>query len=244
MPACTLLVDTKGLSDAPSTPDASEAGSLADASPDGPGLTDAAIDVAVEASLDAGPPPAFVETFDAPLDSNKWYSDKGPTFSMAVTSGALHIASQTTGEGYAYAQTKRRYDLRNQSARCQLVAAGTATTTDSSIVWFKLISEASGANAVEIGVTNGKLYAKRFVATVETTTKSIPYVSAPMQWLRIREAAGRTYYEHAAAAAGPYTTFYDEATPVDVSSVALEIGAGAYTNASVGEVVFDNLAGF
>lgn len=241
--ACSLIVDTKGLSTGGGEPDVvgdRDALGSADGEADS-SIPDANVDAG--ADVDAGP--SLVETFDGPIDKTKYNVSGGPTFTVEATGGALHIVSNATADAFGYLQTKKRYDARNEDVVVHIVDAGKATQggADPAIVWFKLIADPTGENAVEIGVNEGDFYAKKFVNGTETVTKSITYVPATMQWARIREASGTTYYEHAADGGGPWTTFFTEPTPISLSSIVVEIGAGGFPG-KVGEVVFDDLRGF
>jgi len=108
------------------------------------------------------------------------------------------------------------------------------------VLWIKLRMDRLNANAVEIGILDGQLYAKQFVDNTAITMNPIPYVAAGMSWVRLREANGTTYWEYAASSSGPWMVLHSEPNPVELSSVDVEIGAGAWPGA-VGTVIFDSV---
>ena len=188
----------------------------------------------------------FREDFSQPLDPSLWYLYFVSPFSFSQASAQLHLfcPSKVTNK-LAYLKTLRWFDANSSSVHVNLVtagAAGIASETNQSLFWLK-IADAKSSNAVEIGVSNGRLYAKHFVnSSVGVDLQSSPYSAASMVWLRMRMAQAAVVWEYAALDTGPWSPLFTEPPQMSFDTVTLEMGIGGFPG-TPGEVIVDNLNG-
>lgn len=186
------------------------------------------------------------EDFSQPLDPSLWYLYFVSPFSFSQASGQLHLFCQTkVTNKLAYLKTLRWFDGTSSSATINLVTAGgagMAGETNNSIFWMK-IGDAKSSNAVEIGVSNGKLYAKRFTnSSVGIDLTSFAYNPTEMVWLRVRMTPTLVLWEYAAVGTGPWNALHNEPPQMSFDTVTLEMGIGGFPG-TPGEIIVDNLNG-
>jgi hypothetical protein len=244
--ACAMVLDVDYVGNADSadaalardSADAALAADSADAAPAADRCGVVALPADVDAAGAAPKVATLTETFDT-LDPSKWTVWQEAGYRVAAISGQLEIDQASwTSEGWGAIDSVIAYDATESEVRVQLVDAGNAATQYATLAWIKLRPDST--NSVEIGVNNGQLHAKKELQGTGSSILTVPYSPRSMQWLRLREATGMTYWEYASAACGPWYRLYSESDPVLMTAVRLEIGAGAWPGA-VGTVLFDNV---
>src|SRR6202011_3466026 len=191
-----------------------------------------------------GPPmPKLVtltDNFDANnLDTTKWTKYEGANYAVADTNQRLQITNTTSASDWGGIQSVNAYDATGSELSVNLINAGNAASQGAPFQWTKLTKNGDNANAVEIGVNNGTLFAKKFVAGTGTIISFIGYSPSAMQWVRLRESAGTTYWEYSANGSS-WTVLASQADPIAMSTVKVEIGAGAWPG-TAGTVAIDNV---
>jgi outer membrane biosynthesis protein TonB len=166
------------------------------------------------------------------LDPNRWMKYQGTNYSVGAASQQLRVINSVNCSNWGGIFSTNQYDATNSGLSINLVQPGNSSIQTAVWTWAKLKSNRSNANAVEIGVHAGRLYAKRFVARTGITLASTTYNAARMQWLRVRESAGVTYWEYAANYQGPWTILFSAVDPIVLTSVSVEMGVGAWPGTS------------
>lgn len=86
-----------------------------------------------------------------------------------------------------------------------------------------------------------RLYAIKYVGGVQTNITSVPYDSAAMQWLRIRESGGTVYYDYSSNGhIDNWTNLTSLANPFAMFPMYPKLNAYANNIASPGIAIFDN----
>jgi hypothetical protein len=174
------------------------------------------------------------------LDPNKWTSHQGTNYSVAQTNQRLQVTDNVSSSDWGGISSNNLYDATNSVISVNLQKPGNSTTSSAVFTWIKLQANRNTANSVEIGVNGGNLYAKKWVGGAETTLATASYNTSAMQWLRIREHLGTTYWEYASTYTGPWTTLTSVPDPVTLSFVSVEMGVGAFPGIS-GQMILDNV---
>ncbi len=175
------------------------------------------------------------------IDPMRWAAFSGVGYTTSATNQSLAIVNPATSSDWGGVMSVDSYDATSSQIVVRLESAGSATgAAVEPIVWVKLKQIATFGNAIEIGVSQNELYAKRFFGGGATILKTTPYSNTAMRWLRIREASGSVFWEYAAGQNGPWTFLHSETEMGDVTRVQLELGAGAWPGA-MGTVVFDDI---
>jgi hypothetical protein len=78
------------------------------------------------------------------------------------------------------------------------------------------------------------------VARTATILASTTFNVAAMQWLRVRQSAGVTYWEYAVNYQGPWTRLFSAVDPIVLTSVSGEMGVGAWLGTS-GTLILENV---
>jgi hypothetical protein len=183
---------------------------------------------------------ALTDNFDANhLNPMKWTMHHGANYTVADTNQQLQITNRTRARGWGAIRSVNAYDATDSELSVNLIKAGNAGTHGASVQWTKLTKNGDNANAVEIGVHNGALYAKKFVRGTATVIASTGYSQSAMPWARLRESAGTTYWEYSTNGSS-WTVLASQADPIVMSIVKVEIGAGAWPG-TAGVVVIDNV---
>jgi hypothetical protein len=172
------------------------------------------------------------------LDTSKWISYHGANYVVADTNQRLELINDVSSSGWGGIWSDQQYDATDSELRVNLVQPGQSATYGSIWSWIKLKKD--NANAVEIGVRGGSLYAKKVVGGSSSTLASSGYNAAAMQWLRIRESRGTTYWEYSSSYQGPWNVLFATGDPINLSSVLVELGLGAWPGTS-GSMIVDNI---
>jgi hypothetical protein len=137
------------------------------------------------------------------LDTTKWKVYEGTSYTVSETGQQLQIVNATLANASGDIDSVDPYDASDSSITVNLVQPGNSVTDTSPVSWIKLTQNDTAS--LEIGVTGGSLYAKHLVGGQDVAHYGVPYV-ASMQWVRLRESAGTTYWEYAASSTGPWTS--------------------------------------
>jgi hypothetical protein len=181
----------------------------------------------------------LVDNFNgAALDASKWKPYADPGYSVAQTNQQLRMVNSTNASGWAGVGSVNRYDGTASELRIQLVDAANAASPAIAWIWLKLIQSGANGNAVEISLGAGQLRAKKWTAGVETEWRK-PFDAMTMRWLRLRQAGPSLFWEHSPDALA-WTNLHTEPTPMDMTALYVEIGAGGWPG-PLGTAVVDNV---
>jgi hypothetical protein len=171
------------------------------------------------------------------INSTTWTN--GSPSQISVVAGQLQVATVTAAqENQLY--TNSFYDLTSSYVSMQLVSAGNTALT-SLDMYPVLLQDSGGTNQLYWYQNNGFLAAYQNVAGTSTQVFLVSYNSTNQQWLRIREAAGTTYWEYSADGS-TWTVAHSVANPIPVTSLRLIMQAGTFSTAtSASTVIFDNV---
>jgi hypothetical protein len=139
---------------------------------------------------------ALADSFSSPL-SNRWtFGNFAGTENSATaitnTGGTLNIAGNTNAAQYAQIISNTSYDVTGGIVAAQLVSYP-STTLD---VFFTLTSTATASTVSAMAgfrISGGIL---NFDFGNASVGSSLTYSATAHRWLRIREAAGTTYWEY------------------------------------------------
>lgn len=167
------------------------------------------------------------------VDIGKW-STWGSLSIVATTNLRLEITSQTSPQ-YGGLLSLSTYDLTGSSVISQLTDAGNQSITSLEVYPMELVT---GSDAISVMVNGGIVYARKKIAGVYTTVGStVSYNSSAMQWFRIREASGTTYWEYASNPTGSWTTIASAANPITVTNLTAGISVGTWQAEGITSVV-------
>jgi hypothetical protein len=129
---------------------------------------------------------------------------------VALAEGIVTLTDIAHTAQYSGIKSRALYDLTDSQLEAQLVSPGTQAASTQACLQ---VVDSGGTNSLTIMVTGGKLQAQQQVAGVYSTLASAAYSPASMAWLRIREAAGTTYFDHSADAK-IWTALWSGANPI------------------------------
>lgn len=115
----------------------------------------------------------------------------------ALAGGVVTLTDVAYTAQYSGIKSVSRYDLTSSQLEAQLVSAGRQAAATQACLH---VVDSGGTNSLTLMVTDGELQAQQQVAGSYSTLASVAYSAAPMAWLRIREAAGNTYFDYSADA--------------------------------------------
>jgi hypothetical protein len=141
---------------------------------------------------------------------------------VALAEGIVTLTDVAHTAQYSGIKSLALYDLTDSQLEARLVSAGTqAASTQASLH----VVDSGGSNSLTLLVTGGNLQAQRQVAGSYSTLASTAYSAASMAWLRIREAAGTTYFEYTADAK-TWTALWSGADPITETALQAVIQHG------------------
>ena len=114
---------------------------------------------------------------------------------VALTGGIVTLTDSAHSARYSGIKSLARYDLTESHLEARLVSAGMQAPGTQACLH---VIDSGGSNSLTLMVTGGNLQAQQQVAGSYSTLASVGYSAASMAWLRIRQAAGRTYFEYSA----------------------------------------------
>jgi hypothetical protein len=129
---------------------------------------------------------------------------------VALAGGIVTLTDVAYTARYSGIKSLALYDLTNSQLEVQLVSAGTQAPGTQACLQ---VVDSGGANSLTFMVAGGNLQAEQQVAGSYSTLASAAYSAESMAWLRIREAAGTTYFEYSADAKS-WTALWSGANPI------------------------------
>jgi Glycosyl hydrolase family 12/Transposase len=129
---------------------------------------------------------------------------------VALAEGIVTLTDVAYTAQYSGIKSLALYDLTDSRLEAQLVSAGTQAASTQACLQ---VTDSGGTNSLTFMVTDGNLQAQQQVAGSYSTLASAAYSAASMAWLRIREAAGTTYFEYSADAE-TWTALWSGANPI------------------------------
>ena len=173
-------------------------------------------------------------------DAAKWTQYNTATIA-SQPSGFLQFATTTTA-GYAgYVSTVQNYDATSSQASIEIVNIGNQSLASLEVYVLQLIKTGDANSVVWWYLSGGLLRPYKKVAGAQAPIgTNLAYDATNHKYLRIREAAGTTYWEYSANGSS-WTIHHSEINPIAMSSVYIEISVGVYAvEASGTNVQFDN----
>jgi Glycosyl hydrolase family 12 len=149
------------------------------------------------------------------------------TGAITVNNG-LAITGTASSATYTAIKSAALYDLTASQIAIELVSAGAQGATTQALLQMQ---DAATLNALQLFVQNGNLIAQKEVNGTYTRLATVTYNAAAMKWLRLREAAGITFFEYAATSAGPYTVLSSVMNPITLTALYVFIQQGQYGGA-------------
>lgn len=188
----------------------------------------------------------IVEDFnDNSLDTTKWdLFGTAALFSETNQRAQFSLTDATTQS--ARLESKTLGDLTGDAVFCRMTGFRDGASSAEALF---AVHSSDAANRLEWIVNNGTLLAKKIVGGTATTLLSTPWYPDLHAWVRIREAAGTTYWDTAPAhasnppIASDWTNRHSAANPITVTSLKIRIHGGAFNTASTntGIAIFDGI---
>ena len=179
----------------------------------------------------------LVDTFnDDVLDTGRWAVTGTATEVREVNQRVELRPPGNTAAAYVSYHSVALYDLTDSEAMVELVqplrpAAG-------ALAFFSIIKDSS--NKLNIEVAGANLAAWQRCGGTDAYLAQVPYEPGRHRWLRVRERAGRTWWE-TSADGEEWEVLHSAANPFALTAVKLQIGAGTHTAVpSPGVAVWDN----
>lgn len=102
-------------------------------------------------------------------------------------------------------------------------------------------AQTSTNSGVSLAADGGLLHCREEISGTRTTVASVPYDSTQHRWWRLREDNGLVFWE-ASRDGRSWNILFNKSSAVNLTSVHLNIGAGAYqTTATPGVAIFDSV---
>jgi len=144
---------------------------------------------------------------------------------VALAKGIVTLTDIAHSARYSGIKSLALYDLTDSHLQAQLVSAGPQAASTQACLQ---VVDSSGTNALAFMVTDGSLRAEQQVAGSYTMLASTAYSAAAMAWLRIREAAGTTYFEYSPDAK-TWTGLWSGADPITQTALNAVIQHGMWS---------------
>jgi Glycosyl hydrolase family 12 len=138
-----------------------------------------------------------------------------PYGKLTLAEGIVTLTDVAYTVRYSGIKSLAFYDLTDSQLEARLVSAGTQAASTQACLQ---VVDSGGTNSLTLMVTGGKLEAQQQVAGSYSTLASAAYSAASVAWLRIREAAGTTYFEYSADAK-TWTALWSGADPITESAL-------------------------
>ena len=180
----------------------------------------------------------LVDEFSGALDTSRWTAYASAT-TPAQQNGHLEITTVATSGGLAGLKSTRLYDATNSEGLVQLKSAGNQDLPSAqAIVHVRKDTQ----NRVTLFVQGHMLVAeKRVLGAQATVAAPLAYDAVAMRFLRIREAAGTTYWEYSADGSA-FTVMASAPDPFPMGAVLMDLSGGADNpEAGTSTVIFDNV---
>jgi hypothetical protein len=181
---------------------------------------------------------SLTDNFNDGVRARAWarfYKDS--TCSLDETGGDLVITLSDGQTGYCGYYSASAYDLTGAASVIEVPQMLNGATEAQA--FFAL--ESSEGNSLDILASEGTLYFRYSVNDNDVTLATVLYSPVEHAWWRLRESAGTTYWETSPDATS-WTVRAHIENPIELTALAVEMGAGAYQpEAMVGAVHFDHL---
>jgi hypothetical protein len=213
--------------------------SLPDARPPDPGAPDAGIDAASPPDAtpppvpDAAPGPLFSDSFDGG-GLTGWLPWTHTGCTSTEVSGALQLTFNNSVGPYCGADTAQTFDLRGRSVTVE-VAQG---PVDSGFEAYLLLFDGADQVMMIRGDT-GLIMQFRSAAGVTASRTIANDATAQRHW-RISESGGTVFFETSPDRV-TWTQRHSAASPIDLTSLRVELAAGRYAGSGAITVRFDNV---
>jgi hypothetical protein len=212
--------------------------SLADARPVDPGAPDAGADAAPPAdaapsAADAAPAVLFADSFD---DSGLagWQPWVHSGCTSTEVGGFLQLVFGSSAGPYCGADTQQVFDLRGRSVTLELAQGAIDDGFEEYVLLF------NGDDQVQMfREQEGLTMQFRTSAGLRSTRTITNDTTAQRHW-RIRESGGTVFWETSPDRV-TWTQRHSAASPIDVSSLRLELAAGRFAGSGALTVRFDNV---
>jgi len=187
---------------------------------------------------------SLVDDFtSASIDTTKWTTFANSGYSLSNVSGQLKIAGSAGAAGYAAITSLNTYSATSSQIVVDLGPLGKVGPAGHTYPWFwmKLKDQSGTGNSVEVSVNNGFLHAKRYIGGSWSDT-SVTWITTMMKYLKIKEAAGTTYFQYSQ----DNSTYIDViagglTNPMLMTQVKVEIGAGQWGTDNIGNVFLNGV---
>lgn len=179
------------------------------------------------------------DSFDGlALNAGVWNTTAPAGTTVSLPNGTLQIQINATTVAYANVSTVGTYDLTGGSVGVQLPGQGTPTTGFEN--WpLSLILDAN--NAMYAVLSAGSIGVYKKVAGVQTSVWFGTYDPVAVQWIRVREVTGVTYWE-SSNDGSTWTAWTSLANPFAVTDLSVRHQAGTFSSVAFAETAnFDNL---
>jgi hypothetical protein len=146
---------------------------------------------------------------------------------VTLAGGIVTLTDVARTTQYSGIRSLARYDLTDSQLQGQLISAGAQAASTQACLQ---VVDSGGTNSLTFMVTGGHLQVQQQVAGSYAMLASAAYVAASMAWLRIREAAGSTYFEYSADAK-TWTALWSGADPITETALYAAIQHGMWAPA-------------
>lgn len=153
---------------------------------------------------------------------------------VAEANGRIEFTLPASTIGYMGYTSVTTWDATASEARVRVDSAGNQSLA--SLEVYPIILYQNASNNVNFLISGNTLRAYRRVAGVNTQLATMAYSATTHKFLRIREAAGTTYWEYSAKGA-TWTTLHSAANPITLTAVEVQIEAGTYGSEASGTSV-------
>lgn len=153
----------------------------------------------------------------------------------AENNGRVEIALPISTIGYSGYASAVNWDATASEARVRVDSAGNQALA--SLEVFPIIFYLNASNSVYFLISGNVLRAYRRVAGVNTSLATMAYSATTHKFLRMREAAGVTYWEYSAKGA-TWTTLHSVASPITLTSIQVQMQAGTYASEASATAVY------
>lgn len=172
--------------------------------------------------------------FDDGIDSYKWNNGGGGNIYVTNVGSEINhvlVLQSTLTSNYFDLTSINTYDLGGSYAFSQVYNAGNQAITSWEVYPVVIQDSIKSANQVWIRVSTGNVYAQQKINGVTTTQNSIAYSASTMQWFRIREQSGTTYWDYSADCV-TWTNLASAANPMQYNTVQVTVQIGTWQNES------------
>ncbi|HET6230980.1 MAG TPA: hypothetical protein VFE05_12985, partial [Longimicrobiaceae bacterium] len=177
--------------------------------------------------------------YDNTVDTAKWniYGNSPPERIREVNQRVEIRPGANTPGVYSGYESVAAYDLTNSEVKIEVVRALIASDAAQSGLQAKVDAN----NFLYIAIQAAQVVAFKVIGGSYLPRANVTYDPARHRWLRLRESSGITYWETSGDGA-VWEVLYQEATPLNVTSVKINFGGGTSSPLPApGVAIFDNV---